>query len=343
MTHPWPRMEIINMQSYFDEWELYGIREWAYRAKVHNDSVAHFVAHRLTSHGAISGVPITAIYDPVYGQDFHFEHYPVHATFDWRFLKPPLGYRFADGNTYYNHELTPWQGLWWDNRLIAARSGGGFRLRFSIDNGEHCPDEQIQEGAQTIHTFFTNAPWTHIRGDENFVRYLKRTVEPWLKKQELHSGTILEEKRVDTSIRDSKVVMFPFERFPKLAEYLSTVTSRYREELTPYVSGFNNPDIQYTVYEDSAGHFYNWHKDGSIGSSMDYRKLSMTLVLENAEEGGIFELAGVGPIHCEPGDIILFPSWMEHRVTPVTKGTRRSLVAWFEDSHIDIDLEQTSE
>ncbi len=91
--------------------------------------------------------------------------------------------------------------------------------------------------------------------------------------------------------------------------------------------------------------FYEWHKDG-IGSHNEVinepdneflhgntRKLSMSIVLNSNFEGGDFEMVGLDDENkvpkLEEGSIIIFPSFMEHRVTPVTKGIRYSLVAWF--------------
>ena len=65
----------------------------------------------------------------------------------------------------------------------------------------------------------------------------------------------------------------------------------------------------------------------------------MTLCLNDATEyeGGEFEFdfkdkTKTDPIVCEQikkkGSIIVFPSFVWHRVKPVTKGTRYSLVAW---------------
>jgi PKHD-type hydroxylase len=41
-------------------------------------------------------------------------------------------------------------------------------------------------------------------------------------------------------------------------------------------------------------------------------------------------LLGQEPIRCPQakGMVILFPSWVIHRVTPVTKGVRKSIVVW---------------
>ena len=91
--------------------------------------------------------------------------------------------------------------------------------------------------------------------------------------------------------------------------------------------------------------FYTWHKDG-IGSHNEVnnepdneflhgktRKLSMSIVLNSDFDGGDFEISGLDFENefprLEEGSIIVFPSFMEHRVAPVTKGIRYSLIIWF--------------
>ena len=81
--------------------------------------------------------------------------------------------------------------------------------------------------------------------------------------------------------------------------------------------------------------FYTWHKDG-MGSHGEVihgnvRKLSMSIVLNSNYEGGGFEMRGLENkiSKLEEGSIIVFPSFIEHRVAPVTKGIRYSLVVWF--------------
>ena len=66
------------------------------------------------------------------------------------------------------------------------------------------------------------------------------------------------------------------------------------------------------------------------------RKLSMSVMLNSNFEGGEFEfvtynkeVGTITSIEATAGSIIVFPSSMEHRVAPVTKGTRYSLVCWF--------------
>jgi PKHD-type hydroxylase len=91
-------------------------------------------------------------------------------------------------------------------------------------------------------------------------------------------------------------------------------------------------DMQYTKYQ-SGGDHYGWHMDkGSIYPAP--RKMSLVMQLSDPDEyeGGDLEfLAGPGdPIKAtrQKGIVYAFPSYVLHRVTPVTKGTRRSLVVW---------------
>lgn len=98
--------------------------------------------------------------------------------------------------------------------------------------------------------------------------------------------------------------------------------------------GFNE-HMQFTIYNsDDQGH-YTWHVDTTSGpeNNISPRKLSMVLQLSNPEdyEGGNLELHGsssITTIAKKRGLVVAFPSYTLHRVTPVTKGTRMSLVVW---------------
>ena len=106
-------------------------------------------------------------------------------------------------------------------------------------------------------------------------------------------------------------------------------------------------DMQITRYKK--GGFYYFHKDGKGDHLSAYndpnnevmhghvRKLSMTVLLNDNYEEGEFQFATYSKEKCKIetpefnkiGSIIVFPSDMEHRVAPVTKGIRYSLVVWF--------------
>ena len=95
-------------------------------------------------------------------------------------------------------------------------------------------------------------------------------------------------------------------------------------------------DLQLTQYVAPDGH-YDFHSDGDGHSRKNIddsvRKLSMTCLLTdpNEFEGGNFQLqtsATPYDVKLERGDIVIFPSYKLHRVSPVTKGVRHSMVAW---------------
>jgi PKHD-type hydroxylase len=92
--------------------------------------------------------------------------------------------------------------------------------------------------------------------------------------------------------------------------------------------------IQYTEYEaDYSGH-YHWHMD--LGPHpISHRKISMIVQLSDSSEyeGGEVEINNGDfekPLVASKfkGDVIIFPSYLMHRVKPVTKGFRKSLVLW---------------
>jgi len=99
-------------------------------------------------------------------------------------------------------------------------------------------------------------------------------------------------------------------------------------------------NIQYTEYLATNTGFYNTHIDSFAGKGEMYdRKLSMTIQLSdsNEYEGGDFEFDNdILPnsfdknIIREKGRVLIFPSFLPHKVKPVTKGIRKSLVTWIE-------------
>lgn len=99
--------------------------------------------------------------------------------------------------------------------------------------------------------------------------------------------------------------------------------------------------VQFTEYKPG-GH-YNWHHDTVQGDSNINRKLSLIIQLSDPKEyeGGDFEfnLRGLDgnkedtkvfpPIEFKKqGSVLIFPSFLWHKVNSITKGTRYSLVMW---------------
>lgn len=139
---------------------------------------------------------------------------------------------------------------------------------------------------------------------------------------------------VRESTRDSDIMWITHDPssdwlFAKFGNLVSNVNGDF---FMYNISGFDA--FQYTVYRKNE--HYNWHMDMGNMSGNFERKISASIMLTDPKkyEGGEFELITNGNIE-EPfvvkpnkGDVILFASWMPHRVRPVTSGVRKSLVCW---------------
>jgi PKHD-type hydroxylase len=113
-------------------------------------------------------------------------------------------------------------------------------------------------------------------------------------------------------------------------EKLSDVVSKINAEHFHFdLTGFGEA-LQLTNYDQSEHGMYGWHQDFGAGIS---RKLSMTVQLTDPSEyeGGNLQMFTSNEPKSVPkrrGLIAVFPSFVLHQVTPVTQGSRQSLVAW---------------
>lgn len=133
--------------------------------------------------------------------------------------------------------------------------------------------------------------------------------------------------------RRSKVLCLNENNFSDLHEKIKNFSLEVAEDI------FDEPDLfnltlQITEYDESYEGFYDWHKDAFPGfdnDPLDKRVLSFSVLLNSSSEyeGGEFEFRDIDIDNFENTlDMIMFYSDLEHRVTPVTKGTRYSLVGW---------------
>jgi PKHD-type hydroxylase len=115
-----------------------------------------------------------------------------------------------------------------------------------------------------------------------------------------------------------------YDRLQQTVRSLNTQTWKY--DLT----GFSEP-FQYTVYHGEEGGHYDWHVDH--GPLKVQRKLSISVQLSDGDsyDGCDLQFMSGNKLQIAPrerGAIIAFPSYVLHRVTPVTRGVRKSLVVW---------------
>ena len=122
--------------------------------------------------------------------------------------------------------------------------------------------------------------------------------------------------------------IFPGELSRLTAECISQLSQSMRE-FFPFDYTQNEPELNFIRYTD--GEFFDWHLDMSPNGSMR-RKLSFSIQLTpDAEyDGGDLEFFPEVrlPSARKVGSVIVFPPFVPHRVTPVSRGTRYALVGW---------------
>ena len=137
---------------------------------------------------------------------------------------------------------------------------------------------------------------------------------------------------LDTKTRTSHISWIPFKKMPEMYKDIEKVMKATNGNHFGFDGMTLTEFAQYTEYPE--GGFYDWHFDNDVNMAHEppVRKISMTCLLspENEFEGGDLELTKEGQVaKIKQGHIIFFASFIRHRVAPVTRGTRKSLVMWF--------------
>ena len=151
-------------------------------------------------------------------------------------------------------------------------------------------------------------------------------------------GTTEKIIKLDERYRKSIISWIPFAKavptYQVIRQWMEVTNNNY--------FGFDTVQLseqgQYAEYHK--GGFYNWHMDSNVemASMPTVRKISMTLLLNDPKdfEGGDFEIFCGETLDSEKnkyklkqGHAIFFASFLLHRVMPVIKGNRKSLVMWF--------------
>lgn len=175
--------------------------------------------------------------------------------------------------------------------------------------------------------------WTNVFTDKELLEIEKLMTENPLVNSMISGATGV----VDDSIRKSKVSFTVFdEKSSWIFERLNSIVDNLNARFFNFdINGYDT--LQYSEYHSSENGKYDWHMDMYIGNmpntDFETRKLSLVLWMNDNYEGGDFELIFQSleapvTIPKEKGKLIIFPSYLFHRVTPVTTGTRKSLVTW---------------
>ena len=137
---------------------------------------------------------------------------------------------------------------------------------------------------------------------------------------------------VDKKKRTTTISWIPFDKLPQMYKAVENQLSLVN--LNHF--GFENVQItepaQFTEYPK--GGFYDWHMDLDVNGQNEppVRKISMTCLLSDPSTftGGDLEFMEKNKMPAlKQGQAIFFASFIRHRVAPIKKGIRRSLVMWF--------------
>jgi len=151
-------------------------------------------------------------------------------------------------------------------------------------------------------------------------------------REEMYDGNVSGE--IDKTYRSSRIYWIrKSEKTLWLYEKLMWFVKDANEKMWKFNLTNLFEDIQFTEYDaDFEGH-YDWHMDMGGGEKTSTRKLSMTIQLSDPEDydGGELQFLinrNVSEPERDQGTVVLFPSFLLHRVKRVSRGRRQSLVLW---------------
>lgn len=141
-------------------------------------------------------------------------------------------------------------------------------------------------------------------------------------------------RKCDNAVMQPGQGCYAFAR-KRLGDKLAAINSRYAFEFYPDERLLWNFNVN--RYEGSAttpGKL-NWHADTYNSDGADQRKLSISILLNDPSEfeGGELQIMHDGhPTSvfgdAKAGDAVVFPSFAQHSVSPVTSGVRYTGVMW---------------
>jgi PKHD-type hydroxylase len=137
----------------------------------------------------------------------------------------------------------------------------------------------------------------------------------------------------DTKKRVTTISWIPFKEMPEMYKQIEDQMLKVNGNHFGFEGMGVTELAQFTEYPK--GGFYDWHMDSDTNFEHQptVRKISMTLLLSDPSDfkGGELEFMDKGKKinDLKQGQAIFFASFLRHRVAPVKKGVRHSLVMWF--------------
>ena len=140
----------------------------------------------------------------------------------------------------------------------------------------------------------------------------------------------------DTKKRVTTISWIPFNKMPEMYKQVENQLSIINLNHFGFDGVTLTEPAQFTEYPKKG--FYDWHMDlNAFGHTGEHpvRKISMTCLLSDPKDftGGELMFSDAGgdkkPLDLKQGQAIFFASFLRHKVAPVKKGIRQSMVMWF--------------
>jgi PKHD-type hydroxylase len=158
-------------------------------------------------------------------------------------------------------------------------------------------------------------------------------------KEKLVQGTVSRDKSYIPEYRKSNILFIKKDN-EDFSEIYSFIDNKFHDANSECfgVDLRRLQDLQFTEYDSSYQGHFAFHSDTFFDKALYQRKLSMVIQLSDSKdyEGGDFEF-GIMPTSPPDkdllrvqGTILVFPSFLMHKVNPVITGKRNSLVGWYE-------------
>ena len=184
-----------------------------------------------------------------------------------------------------------------------------------------------------------NAPKVNLNANNQFCSVLHTTFfnpvqcdaivkqcveELWMSGETIGGGVNKKVRNVEQQVMPIDQQGWPLTRILDLAKQANNARFKFD------VAGFLDVDAPMIMKYEKGGH-YDWHVD--TGNSVCHRKLSFTIQLSDDKDyvGGDVEFIGSKvdtKAFRQKGVCIIYPSFLPHRVSKVTKGTRYAIVGW---------------
>ena len=167
-----------------------------------------------------------------------------------------------------------------------------------------------------------------------------KSIERYVNKKDMFDAGVNEDYGTcDESVRKTKGCYLADEETVSIPDSLVPVY----KELSSIIKDVNSKSWMYNIggweamqyFKYGVGDHFTWHIDTvPTPFTITQRKISFSLGISHSHEyeGGDLELStgGINPnkIKLRKNEMIIFNSFLLHRVTPITKGTRKTLVGF---------------